>query len=97
MTAENEHKLSIRLLSNVALGRGSQISLDIVKKQIILFSNFFILYSIMGIPARSFAPYHLTKNIVQSNPQKNPLNSLDIVLGRNYKLNPSNNGQNFSN
>jgi len=32
MTAENEHKLSIRLLSNVALGRGSQISLDIVKK-----------------------------------------------------------------
>ncbi|XP_022161216.1 cytoplasmic tRNA 2-thiolation protein 2 isoform X1 [Myzus persicae] len=29
MTAENEHKLSIRLLSNVALGRGSQISLDI--------------------------------------------------------------------
>jgi len=32
MTAENEHKLSIRLLSNVALGRGSQIALDIVKK-----------------------------------------------------------------
>lgn len=30
MTAENEHKLSIRLLSNVALGRGSQTSLDIV-------------------------------------------------------------------
>ncbi|CAH1724926.1 unnamed protein product [Aphis gossypii] len=29
MTAENEHKLSIRLLSNVALGRGSQTSLDI--------------------------------------------------------------------
>lgn len=31
MTAENEHKLSIQLLSNVALGRGSQIALDIVK------------------------------------------------------------------
>lgn len=30
MTAENEHKLSIQLLSNVALGRGSQIALDIV-------------------------------------------------------------------
>ncbi|VVC38827.1 Hypothetical protein CINCED_3A025639 [Cinara cedri] len=29
LTAENEHKLSIRLLSNVALGRGSQILLDI--------------------------------------------------------------------
>jgi len=29
LTAENEHKLSIRLLSNVALGRGSQIALDI--------------------------------------------------------------------
>ncbi|XP_050427062.1 cytoplasmic tRNA 2-thiolation protein 2-A [Adelges cooleyi] len=29
MTAENEHMLSIRLLSNVALGRGSQIGLDI--------------------------------------------------------------------
>lgn len=36
MTAENEHKLSIRLLSNVALGRGSQIALDIVK-----YSGFF--------------------------------------------------------
>jgi len=60
MTAENEHKLSIRLLSNVALGRGSQIALDIVKKkQIILFSNFFIIYSIMGVPTRrlSLTPY----------------------------------------
>jgi len=38
MTAENEHKLSIRLLSNVVLGRGSQISLDIVKKKLNLFS-----------------------------------------------------------
>lgn len=36
MTAENELKLSIRLLSNVALGRGSQIALDIVNKFFIL-------------------------------------------------------------
>jgi hypothetical protein len=36
ITAENEHKLSIRLLSNVALGRGSQIGLDIVKNNILL-------------------------------------------------------------
>lgn len=41
MTAENEHKLSIRLLSNVALGRGSQISLDIVKNK--LFLHFFFI------------------------------------------------------
>jgi len=34
LTAENEHKLSIRLLSNVALGRGSQIALDIVNRHI---------------------------------------------------------------
>lgn len=41
MTAENEHKLSIRLLSNVALGRGSQISLDIVKNTNYFYINFY--------------------------------------------------------
>lgn len=44
MTAENEHKLSIRLLSNVALGRGSQISLDIVKMHYVYFL-IILLYS----------------------------------------------------
>lgn len=38
MTAENELELSIRLLSNVALGRGSQIALDIVN-ELVLFKN----------------------------------------------------------
>lgn len=37
MTAENEHKLSIRLLSNIALGRGSQVALDIVMEQFFFF------------------------------------------------------------
>jgi len=59
MTAENEHKLSIRLLSNVALGRGSQISLDIVKT-----TNYFILLFLSIIFHYGFTywvPYSLLK------------------------------------
>jgi len=91
MTAENEHKLSIRLLSNVALGRGSQISLDIVKKN----KLFYFLISSYYIPLWVYllGPLLLTENIIQSNfPLKTSLNSVDVVMGTNYKLNPPNSG-----